>query len=511
MKTVATTTVGAELVGSPAPRRPLRGGSQDLFYAVASTRGMPRMVRGEGVYLFDDAGSRYMDVASGAFLSNLGQGNERVLRAMAEQGRRLTYCYVKNTRHDANSELTDRLSRLAGPPFERVHLSSSGSEAIEMAVKFLRQHAVATGHPERHRVISLMPSYHGATLQTIALGGDLSSPPVYGPLAAFSEKIPAPLTCRAESPEAAAKASTVALEEAIVRLGAQSVLALVMEPIGGQASGANVPHPSFFREVRRICSEYGVFLVFDEVVSAFRTGCFLAAHHQPDALPDLAVMAKGLGAGYVPMAAVLAPARLVDELAKRGGFNLSHSANANPICCAGASAVLDEVVERDLIGNAERMGARLRAGLERLAARSPLVGEVRGRGMLLAIELVADKRAMTRFGRGVDPADRLRLHGARHGLLLYARRQNGGLFGDWLVIAPPLVIDGGQCDELVDRLGRAVDDAAAELLSPTVLRLRDQSWASGETDESLSRKFECVRATHAVARTQMPVSRRQQA
>ena len=460
--------VAASAPTAPHPghlTRPPRGGPQDLFYATSATRGMPRIVRGKGIHLWDDAGTRYIDVASGAFLANLGQGNERVLRAMFDQGRALTYSYVKNTRHDANLGLTERLSRLAGPGFERVHLSSSGSEAIEMAVKLLRQHAVATGQPARHRVITLMPSYHGATLQTIALTGDLSTPAVFGPMATFSEKIPAPLACRAESPEAAARASAAALEETIRRLGPETVLAFVIEPIGGQSSGANVPDPVFCHEVRRICTEQGVYLVFDEIVSAFRTGRFLAAHHQPDSLPDLVVMAKGLGAGYAPLGAVLAPARLVDELAGLTGFNLSHSANANPIGCAVGCAVLDEVVERDLIGNAERVGASLRAGLERIAARSAIVGEVRGRGLLLAIELVRHKPTMARFGPDVDPADALRLHGARHGLLLYARRVNGGLFGDWLMVTPPLTITEAESDELVDRLGRALDDTTAELLA----------------------------------------------
>jgi adenosylmethionine-8-amino-7-oxononanoate aminotransferase len=445
--------------------RPARGGPQDLFYATSSTVGLPLMVRGEGVHLWDDKGTRYLDVASGAFLSNLGQGNDRVLRAMYEQGRRMTFSYVKNTRHEPNVRLTERLSALAGPGFERVLLSSSGSGAVEMALKFLRQYAVSTGQGSRDVVLSLLPSYHGATLQTIAIGGDVSTQPTYGPMVTFSEKVPAPLTYRATSPEAAAQASIAALESAILRLGRDRVLAFVMEPIGGQASGVNVPHPTFVREARRVCSRYGVFLVFDEIVSAFRTGRFLAAHHEPDALPDLVVMAKGLGAGYVPIGAVLAPARLVDELAELDGFNLSHSSNANPISCAAASAVLDEVVERELVGNAERVGVRLRAGLEAIAARSPIVGDVRGRGLLLAIELVADKAAKARFGPDHDPADQLRLIGARHGLLLYARRQNGGRFGDWLLITPPLVLDDEECDELLDGLDDTLAEAADALLT----------------------------------------------
>lgn len=448
----------------PALERASRGGTQDVFYASRTTAEFPRIVRGEGIWLRDDAGNRYLDVAAGAFLSNLGQGNERVLRAMHEQGRRLTYCYVRNTRHDANEGLSERLARLAGPGFERVHLSSGGSEAIENAIKLLRQHAIATGAPERRRVITLMPSYHGATLGALALTGDHALAEIYAPLAVFSEKVPAPLTCRAESAEAAAHVSIRALEETIERVGPETVLAFLCEPVGAQSSGANVPHPLFFREARRICSAHGIHLVFDEICSAFRTGRFLAAHHEPDALPDVVVLAKGLGAGYVPLGAVLAPARLVDELAGLTGFQVSHSADANPIACAAGSAVLDEIEERDLIARAAVAGGRLRAGLEQLAAHSPLVGEVRGRGLLLALELVRDKATMQRFGADVDPADRVRHHGAQNGLLVYSRRQNAGLYGDWIVVAPPLVIGDDECDELLDRLERAVDAAAAELL-----------------------------------------------
>jgi adenosylmethionine-8-amino-7-oxononanoate aminotransferase len=437
---------------------------QEAFYASTSVAAMPRIVRGQGVHLWDDAGNRYLDVASGAFLSNLGQGNERVLGAMVEQGRRFTYAYVRNTRHDANAGLVDRLTRLAGPGFERAFLCSSGSDAVEVALQLLRQHAVAIGQPERRHVISLMPGYHGATLAALGWNGDLAAPSVFGPMTVASEKIPAPLTCRAPSPEAAAKETVAALEETIERLGPANVLAFLCEPIGGQASGANVPDPLFYREVRRVCSEHGVRVVFDEIVTAFRTGAFLAAHHHPDALPDLVVLAKGLGAGYAPLGAVLAPGWLVDQVAATTGFHVSRSADANPIACAAGSAVLDEVVERRLIDHAAGAGARVRAGLERVAAASPLVGEVRGRGLLLAVELVRDAGTMERFGADVDPAERVRFHGARHGLLVYSRRQNAGAFGDWVMVAPPLVISDAECDELVDGLAAAIDGAAADLL-----------------------------------------------
>ena len=443
--------------------RPFRGGTQDLFFPRSAAADIPTIVAGDGIYLVDERGRRLLDVASGPFLASLGQGNERVLQAMLDQGRRLTYTYSRSSRHGANAGLTERLAALAGPGLERVHLTSGGSEAIEMALKFLRQHAIATGQPERHRVISLLPGYHGATTQTLGLNGDLAADALWGPLTVPSEKIPAPLTFRAASAEAAAATSVAALEEAILRIGPEQVLAFVMEPIGGQASGVNVPDRAFGRGVREVCDRYGVRLVFDEIVCAFRTGRFLAAHHDPDVRPDAVALAKGLGAGYAPLGAFLAPATLVDELAETTGFVVSHSYDANPIACAAGSAVLDEIAERDLLGNAARMGARLRAGLEQIAARSSLVGDVRGIGLLLAIELVADPVTLDRFPADVDPGAVIRRHGFDHGLLFYSRRQNAGRFGDWLLIAPPLVIDDADCDELLAGLAASLNDAEPEL------------------------------------------------
>jgi adenosylmethionine-8-amino-7-oxononanoate aminotransferase len=280
----------------------------------------------------------------------------------------------------------------------------------------------------------------------------------------MSEKIPAPLTFRAPSAEEAAAASCRALEEAITAAGPEQVLAFVMEPIGGQASGVNVPHPSFARMVRAICDRYGVWLVFDEIVSAFRTGRFLAAHHDPAAAPDVVVLAKGLAAGYAPLGAVLVSAALVEEVAATTGFVVSHSYDANPIACAAGAAVLDEVVDRGLIERAEPLGQRLWSGLERIAASSPLIGDVRGRGLLLAIELVADKDTSARFPEQVDPGAIIRRHGFDHELLLYSRRQNAGRYGDWLLIAPPLVIDERACDELVERLDATIAAATDDVL-----------------------------------------------
>lgn len=413
---------------------------------------MPTIVSGNGAMLVDDRGRELIDVCSGPFLANLGQGNERVLRAMYEQGRQLTYTYSRTTRHPANAALSQRLATIAGPGFECAHLTSGGSEANEMALKMLRARAIARGESERSRVISLMPGYHGATVQTLGLNGDVGVSALWGPLTVEAERIPAPLTFRAASPSAAADVSIASLDAAIERIGPERVLAVMMEPIGGQASGVNVPHPSFARRVRQTCDRFGIGLVFDEIVTAFRTGAYLAAHHDPQARPDLVTLAKGLGAGYAPLGAVLAPQAMADELADSVGFVVSHSYDACPIACAAGAAVLDEIIELDLVVNAARIGARLRAGLDDIGVRHDLVGDVRGRGALLALELVADPETNAKFPATVDPGGRLVQLGIEHGLLLYSRRQNGGLFGDWLLIAPPLNIDERLADEIINRL-----------------------------------------------------------
>jgi adenosylmethionine-8-amino-7-oxononanoate aminotransferase len=209
---------------------PAIGGTQDIFFDRAGAQLLPTIVAGDGVHLVDKNGQRLLDACSGPFLSCLGQGNERVLQAMMAQGRKLTYTYSRTTRHEANAELAQRLASLAGLGFERAHLTSGGSEAIEMATKFLRAHAVATGQSQRTRLISLLPGYHGATFQTIGLNGDVNSRSLWDEMIVYSEKIPAPLTFRSPSAQVAAAASLTAFEEAIDRLGGDRILAVVWSP-----------------------------------------------------------------------------------------------------------------------------------------------------------------------------------------------------------------------------------------------------------------------------------------
>jgi adenosylmethionine-8-amino-7-oxononanoate aminotransferase len=443
------------------------GNHQELFFS-ASVIPRPYISSSEGMWFTAADGTRYIDTNAGAAVANIGPGNERVLQAMVDQGRKMTFSYVRFSRHEPNLELTRRIADLAGPGFERVHLSNDGSEANEMAIKLLRTAAYKSGKPAKRKVISLMPSYHGGTLATMGWSGDSDYVAPYGDLMVPSVKIPAPMTYRRPdglSVEDAGLAAAEHLERAIVEQGPENVLAFIMEPVGGTATGANVAPRSYVKAVREICTKHDVFLVFDEVMSATRTGKFLAAHHNPDALPDAAVIAKGLGAGYVPLAAVAVSDELAARLSTDGGFDLSHTYNANPIACAAGCAVLDEMVDRKLIENGAVMGDKLMARLQDLAMRWPIIGDVRGQGLMIGLELVVDRATKQTFSGAANVSANLRRVAMDHGLLIGGRRLNGGAFGEFLMLTPALIIGDSEVDEILHRLDAAFADVTKQLIA----------------------------------------------
>ena len=461
--------MGAHLPANPSPANMPPGGTQDIYYSRHDIVPLPMIERASGVHMWDVDGNEYIDASSGPMVSAIGHGNNEVIDAMADQARRLDYAYTRVARNRPNLVYAERLAALAGPGFERVSLASGGSEAVDNAIKFLRQYAVATGQESRRRIISLMPSYHGATIATLAVGGNEGLAAFMDGFAIVSDTIPAPLSYRLpahHTQESYADECAAALEAEILRLGPENVLAFIIEPIGGLSTGATVPPPAYFRNIRDICTRHGVHLVFDEILcGAGRTGKFITAHHWPDALPDIIVMAKGLGAGYCPLGAMLAPAAMVDELAELTGFGFTYSYNANPIACAAGNAVLDQFERHGLAARAGKYGARLRAGLEAIMERSPIIGDVRGMGMLLAVEMVADKRTRIPLPAELLPTERIRIHGLRNGVMLYSRPTAGGTFGHWFMVAPPLTITGEECEELLRRTDAAVSDFFSELKS----------------------------------------------
>lgn len=444
-----------------------QGGSVMNFYAPPGTPRPPELSHAQGVFLYDTSGNSYMDITSGAVVSNLGHANPRVVRVMQEQAARATFAYPRFFESRDNVELADKICSLAGPGFERAFFVSGGSEANESALKLARQYAVAIGEGQRYKVISREPSYHGATLGALGVTGDAFTESLYAPMARIAPKVPAPMTYRlppGQTAESHAHECAEALEARIRSEGPDTVLAFIMEPIGGLSSGATVAPPAYYHRVRDICNRFGVLLIHDEIMSgAGRSGRFLASQHWEHSAPDIVTLAKGLAAGYTPFGAVLASSRLVETVARHGGFVHGHTYFSNPFSCAVANAVLDEVMEHDLMGQASRIGSHLESGLLQLQQQSRIVGDTRGIGLLRAIEIVRDKNTKTTFPVELNTPLRLSKHGLRHGIALYNRRANNGAYGDMQLVTPPLTSTRQEIDEMISRLGLALHDLEDEL------------------------------------------------
>ncbi|NUX57659.1 aminotransferase family protein [Paraburkholderia youngii] len=437
------------------------------FYLPKGAPRPPRIARGVGVHLYDEKGKRYLDATSGAVVSNLGHSNLRVIAAMIEQAQRVTFAYPRFFESEHNVRLSGQLAELAGEGFDRTFFVSGGSEANEAALKLARQYALACGQPTRWKVISRDPSYHGSTMGAMAVTGDSFTESIYRPMFQQMPKIPAPLTYRLPADVTAEEHVAVcaqALEQRILEEGPETVLAFIVEPVGGLSTGALVSPASYYRQVREICDRYGVLLIHDEIMSgAGRTGAFLSSQHWEGSRPDIVTLAKGLAAGYTPFGAVLAPNRIVETIGAQGGFVHGHTYFSNPFSCAVAAAVIDEVVERGLIERAAQMGQYLDRRLRELQQDCRLVGDVRGKGLLMAIELVADKQTRRQLAPEMNAPARLTTYGLEHGIALYNRRANRGQFGDIQLIAPPLIITEPEIDDLVERLRRSLADFERDL------------------------------------------------
>lgn len=443
------------------------GGGMQTFAAKAGAKRHPRIARGEGVYLWDTDGRRMLDVSSGPIANNLGHGNKRILSAMIAQAEKVTFAHPSQFESEANLQLSDMLTGLAGKGYERAWFCSGGSEAIEGAIKFARQHAVMTGKGSRWKVISRATSYHGNTLGALALTGDANAHKMFGPMIKEMPKIPTPFSYRVPpnyTAETYARHCAAELERKIEAEGPESVLAFIVEPVGGVSTGA-LTVPDFYIEmVRDICTRHGVMLIFDEVITgAGRTGTFLAAHHLPHAMPDIVVLAKGVSGGYAPLGCVLVSKEMVETISSGGGFMHGHTYTGNPMSCAVGVAALSEVVDRNLADNAKTLGPLLKSKLQALAERTPLIGDVRGKGLLFAAEIVADKSTKTMTPLELNAPTRIQQLALDQGLCVYCRRTNGGRDGDWIMVSPPLISEPQHVDEIVAGLEKTLRVLADEL------------------------------------------------
>jgi len=443
------------------------------FWQAPGSASALRLARAEGIYVWDDHGRRYFDVTSGPVAVNLGHGNPRVLAAMREQAARAAFAYPSQLESEANLRFTARLCAAAGPGFDHAFVVSGGSEAVEKCLQFARVHALATKQPGRWKIIGRLPAYHGSTLGALEVAGDMGSG-VMAPYLHDMPRVPAPLTYRLPDGHdvvSFARHCLAELETTIAREGADTVLAFLLEPVIGLSGGAVSAPAFYYDEVRRICSRHGILLIYDEIITgAGRTGRFLAAHHWPDARPDLVVLAKGIGGGYWPLGAFLAPAVMVEAVASGPGFHYGHTHKGSPLGCAVGLAVLEETLDRDLPANAERVGARLRDRLRALQPTLPLLGDVRGIGLLNAIEIVADPVTKTMLPREFPVIEDLKALALTEGLLIYGRRSYAGRYGDWLMMTPPLIATESDIDALVDGVARTLRTYADRLAREGRLR-----------------------------------------
>jgi adenosylmethionine-8-amino-7-oxononanoate aminotransferase len=434
-----------------------------LFYQSRNPR--PYLDRGEGIYLYDQNGKRYIDGSSGAMVSNIGHSDPRVLEAMKAQMDKSTFGYRLHFRTEASELLAAKTAAMMPEGLDRVFFVSGGSEAVESAVKLARQFKITQGEARRWKVISRFPSYHGCTLGALDLTGydPLARP--FDPMMRGMPKIAAPVTYldrdNLSEYERGLKYAEL-LRDKIVSEGPETVLAFIMEPVGGASTGALVAPDSYYGRIREICDEFGILLIYDEVMTgAGRTGKFLAAEHW-GITPDIVALSKGFGAGYAPLGAAVAGSGLVEPILDAGGFQHGFTYAGNPLACSAGLAVLKILESDGLIDNAAAMGDVLMHRLRGLKDRYPFIGDVRGKGLLTAFEFVSDRASMEPLPVALNAHSRLVELAYERGLVTYSRRTRGGLAGDHFLVAPPLIITEAQIDEMMAIFVDTLDAFAAE-------------------------------------------------
>lgn len=423
----------------------------------------PLAVTGEGCYLIDANGKRYLDGSGGAAVSCLGHGDREVIAAIKDQLDRLAFAHTGFFTSEPAERLADLLIAHAPGDLDRVYLVSGGSEAAEAAIKLARQYWVERGETQRARLIARRQSYHGNTIGALSAGGNEWRRRQFGPLLLDVSHIDPCYEYRYreqdETPEAYGQRAAQALEDEILRFGPETVMAFMAEPVVGATAGALTAAPGYFRKIREICDRYGVLLILDEVMCGMgRTGSLFACE-QEGVAPDIACIAKGLGAGYQPIGAMLCTAEIHDTIARGSGFfQHGHTYMGHPAAAAAGLAVLGAILDRGLIARVRDKGEVLMERLRDRLGQHPNVGDIRGRGLFRGIEFVADRDSKAPFDPARGLAGKLKKAAFEEGLICYPMAGTiDGRQGDHVLLAPPFIIEDGQIDELVDKLSRAID------------------------------------------------------
>jgi adenosylmethionine-8-amino-7-oxononanoate aminotransferase len=426
---------------------------------------LPVATGGTGVELVDADGRRYLDASGGAAVSCLGHSHPAVTAALHEQLDRLAFAHTAFFTSEPAEALADRLVADAPPGLSHVYFVSGGSEAVEAALKMARQYFVERGEPGRRHIIARRQSYHGNTLGALATGGNEWRRAPFAPLLVETRHVEPCFAYRhqrpGESDAAYAARAAQALEDEILALGPETVMAFVAETVVGATAGAVPPVADYFKRIRAICDRYGVLLVLDEVMCGMgRTGT-LHACEQDGIVPDLMTIAKGLGGGYQPIGAVLVGRHVFDAFASgSGSFQHGHTYIGHPMACAAGLAVQEAIRRDGLLANVRRQGEHLARRLAERFGNHHHVGDIRGRGLFMAIELVADRATKAPFEPGLKLHAAVKRAAFARGLIVYPMGGTvDGTRGDHVLLAPPFIVEAATVDTIVERLGEAVDAA----------------------------------------------------
>ncbi|CAB3729949.1 MULTISPECIES: aspartate aminotransferase family protein [Achromobacter] len=425
----------------------------------------PVAVRGQGVWVYDSAGRAYLDGSGGAAVSCLGHNHPDIQAAMHAQIDALAYAHTSFFTTEVAEQLAARLVADAPPGISHAYFVSGGSEAVEAALKMARQYFVEIGQPQRRRIVARRQSYHGNTLGALAVGGNAWRRAQFAPLLIDVEHVSPCYAYRdqreGESPEQYGERLAQELEQTFEKLGPDTVMAFVAEPVVGATSGAVTAVPGYFRRIREVCDRHGVLLIADEVMCGMgRTGTLYAVE-QEGIVPDLITIAKGLGGGYQPIGAVMAQGRIVDAMQQGSGFfQHGHTYLGHAVACA-ASLAVQEVIHRDkLLQRVREQGAGLRQRLEQALGAHPNVGDIRGRGLFMGIELVQDRATKQTFDPALSLHARIKREAMAQGLMVYPMGGTiDGRHGDHVLLAPPFIISDDELDQLTERLVGAIDTA----------------------------------------------------
>ncbi len=424
------------------------------------------IARGQGIRIWDTEGREYIDADSGAIsVISIGHGVSEVVDAMAEQAGRLAYVHDTQFQHETAELLAAAVARFAPGSLNRAAFTSGGSEANEFAVKMARHYHLLHGRSSKHVVISRERSYHGSTLFTLSLSGVPRRQEPYLPyMRPEYPKVVAPYCYRCPlglAYPACENACATDLERAISEVGAENVSAFISEPIIAAAGSGITPQPGYYERIREICDRYDIVMISDEVVTGWgRTGRNFGIDHW-GVQPDVIVTAKGISGGYAPLGAVIMSDAIAETfLGSDTSFVHDYTYGGHPVACAAGLAVL-RIIERDrLVENAAVQGEYLIGRLRELAERQGMIGDIRGKGLLVGIELVADRESCRPAPVALELALRVHLAAQDRGLMIYPGAGADGVAGDQILVSPPLIVSREDIDEIVDRLALALDDVA---------------------------------------------------